>query len=404
MYFTFNTIHSSKYNLIIQNDIEDLKLIIDSGGKNSFASPQYQNGQYMLGLTKPQRKFPLKLVAQGLTRGEAISATEWLEQGTYGLLIFDFNTDWAYEVIVDKITDPNIYMDTDGEHCTISFSVDFVTVNSTYARSSRPAFAEINNGEQSPSVDGHTIKDTALIGFNNNLLIPAIILKNSEKDDSANKIQKTYRIHHLGNLHTDFSIDCVYSPAKQESNIDINLKISEGNDSYSEYVSLQARIGQALKDQYHVVQYNSKSSLFFTDNKVPEQNYLSGHFDKTGEYPFSCHYKSKPFEISRNYVPILIETLDEFDKIKDTIPNWFLIKPAQKTGNAATYYVANSGAYPPSLNLDQAKIYYSDDVDVLDDKNIFPAYFGAYSDLYIAHGTESEFTGAITIIQHTKVV
>ena len=184
MYFTFNGIHSSTYNLIQQNDLEDLKIYADRDTKVDFLQPKYQTGQYLLGVSNPQRKFPLKLVAENVTRVEIKKIIKWLEAGTVGTLSFDYSPDWQYDVVVSEMKDPNIYVLDDENHFIASFEVTFTTIEQSIA---------YNKFNSEFTIDANSIgSGQQYAGFNNSYFILANFDKNSIFCTRTNSFQSIF--------------------------------------------------------------------------------------------------------------------------------------------------------------------------------------------------------------------
>ena len=92
MYFTFKQIHSSKYNLFIVNEDEELRISHEVEQNTEYLKPNYQNSAFLLGSNKSQKIFNLKVAAEGLTLLSYKELLHWLNSGDIGFLYFDYNT------------------------------------------------------------------------------------------------------------------------------------------------------------------------------------------------------------------------------------------------------------------------------------------------------------------------
>ena len=144
MYFTFNNIHSSKYNLFMKNSGSDLKFINNANSSSQFINPQYQNRAYYSGTNSPQKTFPLDVAAEGLTLHQYKEMMLWLKAGELGFLVFDSNPYWGWDVVLDKADDATYYEKSDGT-LIVEFKVTFKTVGTTLARSVWPSYFRVNS-------------------------------------------------------------------------------------------------------------------------------------------------------------------------------------------------------------------------------------------------------------------
>lgn len=357
MYFTFNNIHSSKYNLFIQNDIEDLKLYINSDSNVNFVQPQYQTGQYILGTTSPQRPIPLKLAAINLTREDIIELVKWLKVGTMGVIQFDFASDWCFDVVVTSATDPNLYLQ-DNQLYIISLEVKLSTIYSPYARNSRDGFIVLNNLEritlkktdntifyEVPLYDRDNpyayINNNILGTFNNSLYIPSIVCESIGKPEQLNYIEYKMRVHYLGDSFSYINLDLSISNNSENAKLDrITLKIDKAQ---SEYFSSALDITLPNNNNaYPIIQYKGLSNLFFIDNQLPEQALINSLISKK-----TVSYNNVPLQFSSAHKPIKIQNKEHLRELITGYSSWFVCK-AGTPESTNEYYNAQEGRVYPS--------------------------------------------------------
>lgn len=423
MYFTFKEIHSSEYNVFIQNDLEDLKMYINSGISIDYASPKYKNDTYLLGVTHSQREIPLKIAAQGLTRQEIVQVLYWLKPGTVGVLGFDFAPDWVYDVIIDSLTDPNIYSNGNDKF-TFSAEVKFKTIGKYLARNKIDAYAECNK-ENGYEFDLNP-------ACNNNFIIPIIATNTSNIDDDSWPIVEYVKNDKEEIIGTQF-----LATPKQENGyasfyilnlgngpsiINIDMKIENEPTDFDLNIKFEnqfAKISGYTEDKDHILSYRGKNHLFFLDNYLPELA------KKMGVVPsLSSEYSNKDLILCSSIAPFEINTVDQ-DKnvIKEYLLglpyDWFIAIPIEPEVQTE-YLVENENAqgnkissYPLSFGEETAcKILFRDQLTIDANENEDPSKIESFLNLgdsfivgsYNKIEINASHNFVLSVTQHTEVI
>lgn len=97
LHFTFGEHASYQYNLFITNTNKGggTKRVASPDNTVSFATPEYQNNTYLLGVTKKQKTFKHTLAADRLLPEEVDQILQWLKVGEVGFLSYDTNPVWG---------------------------------------------------------------------------------------------------------------------------------------------------------------------------------------------------------------------------------------------------------------------------------------------------------------------
>lgn len=128
LYFTFDNISSRKYNLIIQNQGQDLSFPSQPNFENQIISPLYQGTSYLAGINKKERIFNFKCWANSLSLENSRSMLKWLSVDKIGYLILDYNPNFKYKVKINSISDLiHIPVNDDGT-INYEFTLSFVTI------------------------------------------------------------------------------------------------------------------------------------------------------------------------------------------------------------------------------------------------------------------------------------
>lgn len=281
IFFTFNGIRSSNYNLMIQNNIDDLKIITNTNSSIDYASLKYQTGRYMMGVTRSHRVLSHKLVAYGLTRNEANKMAAWLQEGNYGSLVYDYAPDWKYNVVINKLGDMNLYP-VDIQHFIVSFDIEFNTIEGTDAENIQDAIIILDQtticAEQAENSDDIT----TYYGINNKKIVPALACYHVHKDttdaDENNYIYCDYRqssdgqyiineikvplfLHHIGDGYSVLNLSANVGTGDTECEITTELIDAAAKIKYSNNGDLSANI---------ILDYKGRNHLFFLNNETPE--------------------------------------------------------------------------------------------------------------------------------------
>lgn len=131
LYFLFDGIHSSKYNLFITNN-NNLQLVNNGKSTTSYVSPSYQDYTHYVGTTTGQKEFKYNVAAEGISLPEYKDMMKWLYNGHKGFLMLDYNNPWGYEVVLETVGD-STFQDTN-RGLVVEFSLSFKTIGYHYAK------------------------------------------------------------------------------------------------------------------------------------------------------------------------------------------------------------------------------------------------------------------------------
>ena len=254
MYFTFNGIHSSVYNLFIQSK-NDLKIENTIGAKSSFVSAAFQEGNYYTGTEKTQKTFKRKCAAEGLTLSQYKAMMKWLTVGTTGFLVFDSNPYWGWTVVLDTVGDAT-FMDG-ANNLVVEFELTFKTIGTYLARNRYPAYCDVtetmNDGDG--SVCNYKYNTTMCC---NEYGIPVIYY---EKDDDGQPINNIYYIQSVSNVHQHLNFTYVGNSSK-ETGLDIEY-------NNVKYINLATKISSNNQKDF-IIDYLGESNLILADNTIIE--------------------------------------------------------------------------------------------------------------------------------------
>lgn len=306
MQFSFKDIHSSRYNLYITNDIDDLKIFINSEASIEYTTPKYQNSKIVLGVTRPQRNIPLSLVAYGLTRQEILKMTKWIKVGEIGELCFDFAKDWVYDTIISEVSDLNIYP-LENDTFMAVFDTQFSTLNGTAARNTLDAVAYYGGGSEA-------LTEQASAYNNEKLKIPSF---NINKDDSGTYIIDLF---YLGDGCINLNINHSYEGENKDIELEINCpSVSTTLQNFSTKIKAKEKINETIG----ILTYSQRENLFFIDYMLPEQQ--ESH-DIIGNLITNLSYE--PLILKSPGAPVLIQDRNQFEELISTPFNWAICSQA----------------------------------------------------------------------------
>lgn len=350
IYFAFNGIHSSKHNLMIQNNIDDFKIITNENTSIDYASPKYQNGRYMMGVTRSHRTIPHKLVAYGLTRAEANQVAEWLRVGCYGPLIYDYAPDWQYNVVVSKLGDMNLYPIADAKHFVVSFDITFETLEGTDAENVQDAVIMLDDLQL--YTDSQSDSDKSYYGLNNSKLIPAIacynkIASSQTKKDCIQLFPKTTTVTIADQSETTFEgiTNCViplyiHHLGTGYSLLNLSSYVGQSNaklsiDSYN--IDNNALIEYKRDDGTQspiVIDYKTHNHLFFLNNETPEYKVLYKEIkDLKTQYSNDSIVFKSPGSVQK-----ITKSKEKIQELTATPYNWFFYCTNDITEEQTPYY------------------------------------------------------------------
>lgn len=136
--FRYNGVHSSSDHLVsgfqafILNEGQDLHFVNAPEFTTEFSFPLLGDTSHLLGTTKKNKVFALKLLVKGATLAEYSKFLAWLKPGSAPAnLIFDYRRNWAYNTVVSSIGN-GVFTVTPGcegaERYDVVVEVSFTTV------------------------------------------------------------------------------------------------------------------------------------------------------------------------------------------------------------------------------------------------------------------------------------
>lgn len=404
MYFNFKGRSSRDFNLIMQNDTDDLIINANRGTSVEFISPKYQKGQYLLGVTHSQREFPLTLVAEGLNKRDIREMLKWLETGNTGSLSFEYAPDWEYSVIVSDIENPNIYpMDEDG-YFIVAFKITFVTVEQTIARNKLDGVADIhffegvNDGE-----------NWQLAEANNEKLIPPFAFKRSITNGENQLIMN---INFLGNESA--IIDCKSNFTTDGNNDTVYALTLTTDDVIKKQASAQLYFNEnkAPVGTIFNLKYEGDSNLFLLNSRIAERfvidGVLSGKENDTVTAYTQFKYTASPivYDSPGEYIQVNDFTLEDLDQLLSTSYKFWVCYFDQEPNNTLSYYVPTETLDPVYAHLDYDMS--TNTPDIVYGKyinnstyNKFPIYIGFYRELTITTEGIQDITPIVTQYHYT---
>lgn len=395
VYFSFQDIHSKDKNVFIQNSADDLKYFVNTGAEIEFTSPKYQTGQQILGVTHPQRSIPLHMAGYNLTRQDISKIMKWLKPGNVGAFSFDFSCDWVYDVVVKSISDPILYSNRDGTFI-IDFEIEFVTINSAYARNKFDGIYTISLEEKADNSLEPVLNGEG--AYNNNLIVPCILCNTPNHPDSdKSKIQCTFKIIHIGNSGADFVI-AIETDNPLNANDIIQLDILK-----LDYINFFTHFDAAITENGSrlIIEYRSNSNTYFINGNLLEQSKLENFIHD--------------LHTTYNYSPLELTSMRSLEKIvgvteaKNFLDNYnnsnrFICVPGTLV-NSAAYGEEdyNDSLYPSGLSTEAVFFFSSadDGFQNYTEDTIF--YAGFYDEITIMWSTNCP-TFELKVRQYTEVI
>lgn len=277
MNFTFKGIHSSIYNLFIQNS-KELTIENTVGASSEYVNALLQEGTYYLGTSRKQKTFKRKCAAEGLTLEQYKGMMQWLTVGTTGELVFDSNKFWGWTVVLDTVGDATFV--GNNEFLIVEFELTFKTIGTYLAHSIYPGTWISDSNEP--------VADAAI---SNEYNIPVVI--SSEEyayDDNIKAID--FYIQNICNQYQNFNLlltavengwngsykigvneinsAITIKSTKEQSNVYL-LEECEYDDSMTNY--LQAEFSATDTDLSFVeADFSSGLTILNVNNMLAEEN------------------------------------------------------------------------------------------------------------------------------------
>ena len=302
MYFTFDGVHSSTYNLFIENE-GDLTIENSLGESSEFVSAMFQEGSYYMGTTKSQKTFTRKCAAEGLSLSQYKQMMKWLSVGKVGYLVFDNNPFWGWAVVLDSVGNAAVNDTSNG--LIVQFEIVFKTVGSYCATNAYSAYLNlIDNTEAS---DGSTSSCNGL--YNTSMLcneygIPAIYVENRDNNKRCVYIQSINNNHQYMNFSYDTNA----------LTMDGSQFVLEHN--VLKYVDLSISWKRLVNDvsNKHTINYYGDSNTVLMDNNLVEfmDDYFNYSYQSNGvlEFKSDVPVQIDDFKIENNTIILKKEDID----------------------------------------------------------------------------------------------
>lgn len=171
----------SDYNGFIINEGQDLKFF-NPTFNHEFASPQFTKKSYFLGTTIEKREFNFSIILKEITLQKYREFLAWLNPKDEGVLSFDYNPDYGYEVKLNSISEGTFYVvrecssNQTSDKYNIELEVNFVTKNDWTAKwineydAGNPNFIVRDNDEYTVTNMSST-ENYLIIEFNSSLTV-----------------------------------------------------------------------------------------------------------------------------------------------------------------------------------------------------------------------------------------
>lgn len=120
------------FNGFIINEGTDLTFFNPSNFSHEFMTPQFANQSYFMGTTQENREFNFSILLKSVTMSTYKNFLRWLNPKSEGLLWFDYNPNWGYDVKINSISEGKFTVNQD---CiaeltyNIELTVGFITKN-----------------------------------------------------------------------------------------------------------------------------------------------------------------------------------------------------------------------------------------------------------------------------------
>ena len=318
LYFTFNGIHSSEYNLFITNK-NDLKIENGVSESSEYTSAMFQEGAYYMGTKRTQKTFKRKCAAGGITLSQYKEMMVWLTQGSRGFLVFDNNPWWGWTVVLDSVGDATI-MDRNGK-LVVEFDITWKTIGTFLARNRYLAYSHLSDAVK-PVVDNNgDILSTCNGTYNESMQgnewgIPTIYYE-YQFDDSGNVTgikNNSMFILGISNVHQHlnytYKTDSVGSVQQSSA-----LKILYENIPYVDLATGITDYDNINSVLPVVIEYNGESNLILANDELVEtKNYFKYNYQSYGlmQLPSITPKEIHPDAYSENSIVLNEEDFNEY--------------------------------------------------------------------------------------------
>lgn len=175
LYFNYKGRSSSDFNTFIINEGGDLLFANSPSFTSEFAFPKFGESSYLLGTSIENRAFQMDLFSVGVSLSTYRELLAWLQPGKEpGLLVFDYDKEFGYKVIVSEIGDGEFLVDSGpvGSERTynVQFSISFTTVGDWAAAYAANDFKQIPYLTSNRSLDSSRLVEFFAAGPNSELM------------------------------------------------------------------------------------------------------------------------------------------------------------------------------------------------------------------------------------------
>lgn len=267
LYFWFGDHHSSEYKLFIVAK-NDLKIENSTAASTQYSNAMFQEGSYLLGTSRKQKTFKRKVAAEGLTLDEYKEMMLWLYEGATGTLYFDSNPYWGWNVVLETVSDANVYYS--GNQLIVELDLTWKTVGSYLA----------TNRYLSGGLDVEPISTSLYtITTGNPYGLPGYFKSStSSYEEGRSGFNQYIYIVSLGNQYQ--YINCTFNLLPNEAHTYApRIKIAEvkQHTHFTNYIDVEL----SALDTSVVLQYNGNSNFVFGDGALIEQHAKFQRNDQT---------------------------------------------------------------------------------------------------------------------------
>ncbi len=242
--FTYKGISlSTSFNGFIINEGNDLIFFNPSQFSHEFTTPQFGNQSYFMGTNKENREFNFPILLQAQTLLEYKNFLRWLNPTSEGMLSFDYNNNFGYNVKVNSISEAKFTVNKDciGELTyNIELEIGFITKNDWAATLSS------------------TITSTTLPSNGNSIYLSETASYTTSSTNAVLKISNSSGTYTFTNY---CNLDCYLEI--QSSSISA-LSISSGTVVHYHYTG--SNIALKLYTEYGIAVDNSGNFISLTTN------------------------------------------------------------------------------------------------------------------------------------------
>lgn len=351
MYFTFNGIHSSKYNLFIIND-NNLVIENNVGESSEFITAMFQEGSYYAGTRKSQKIFKRKCAAEGLTLSQYKAMMKWLSAGTAGFLVFDSNPYWGWTVVLEQVGDATFAERQ--RNLIVEFELTWKTAGSYLSRNYYPAYSTLNES----SVESETYSCTCNNKYNTTMLcneygIPVIYYELDEV--SKRPKNNLYCIQGVNNMYQ--YINFGYTGDCNQAHTILTI-------SHDDLIYVDVKTKQIVHN--FIVDYLGESGLVLADGELFElqSELFNTHNQPNGILQLECE---APVELTNIQIDSdtgqIILKKDDIDQL--ILDGYNYICLTRKLDSDTTYYGSTEWNTQPYSNQYQTYLFFISDEELI---------------------------------------